>query len=165
MIAGRTPVLRGRREELPCLAQPSAPVIRIANERSRLPLAPLLGRAELEAGAAESERAVGSAPFVGLPLRVKSDNTIFMESHISATDAARSLSDLLNRVRYRGESFIIERGGEAVCRMVPAKPQRCTVADLVRALKSAPTPDADYFDAVEKLTKKQPKLPKGRWGR
>lgn len=88
-----------------------------------------------------------------------------MESHISATDAARSLSDLLNRVRYRGESFVIERGGEAVCRIIPAGPPRCTVADLVRALRSAPTPDADYLDAVEKLTKEQPKLPRGPWER
>lgn len=88
-----------------------------------------------------------------------------MESHISATEAARSLSDLLNRVRYRGESFVIERGGEAVCRIVPAGPPRCTVADLVRVLKSAPRPDADYFDAVEEVTKNQPKLPKGRWER
>lgn len=88
-----------------------------------------------------------------------------MESHISATEAARSLSDLLNRVRYRGESFVVERGGEAVCRIVPAGPHRCTVADLVRALKLAPVPDADYLDAVEALTKEQPKLPKGPWER
>lgn len=88
-----------------------------------------------------------------------------MESHISATDAARSLSDLLNRVRYRGESFVIERGGEVVCRIVPAGPSRCTVADLVRALKSAQRPDAGYLDTVEKLTKAKPKLPKAPWGR
>lgn len=88
-----------------------------------------------------------------------------MESHISATDAARSLSDLLNRVRYRGESFVIERGGEVVCRIVPAGPARCTVADLVRALKAAPRPDAEYLDAVEAATKDQPKLPRSPWER
>ncbi len=88
-----------------------------------------------------------------------------MESHISATDAARTLSDLLNRVRYRGESFVVERGGEVVCRIVPAGPRRCTVADLVRVLKSAPRPDADFFTTVGKLSKTQPKLPRGPWGR
>ena len=88
-----------------------------------------------------------------------------MESRISVTVAARSLSDVLNRVRYRGESFVFERGGEAVCRIVPAGPPRCTVADLVRALKAAPVPDADYLDAVERASKSQPKLPRGPWGR
>jgi prevent-host-death family protein len=88
-----------------------------------------------------------------------------MESHISATAAARSLSELLNRVRYRGESFVVERGGEPVCRIVPARPARCTVADLVRALKAAPSPDADYLDAVEAVTKKQPKVPRDPWAR
>lgn len=88
-----------------------------------------------------------------------------MESHISATEAARSLSELLNRVRYRGESFVVERGGEAVCRIVPAGPPRCTVADLVRVLKVAPRPDAEYLDGVEAASRGQTRLPKGPWGR
>ena len=88
-----------------------------------------------------------------------------MESHISATEAARSLSALLNRVRYRGESFVVERGGEAVCRIVPAGPPRCTVADLVRALEAAPRPDAEYLSGLERLSKTQPKAPKGPWAR
>lgn len=88
-----------------------------------------------------------------------------MVSRISATVAARSLSELLNRVHYRGESFVVERGGEAVCQIVPAGPARCTVADLVRALKAAPTPDAEYFATLEELTKKQPRLPRDPWRR
>jgi antitoxin (DNA-binding transcriptional repressor) of toxin-antitoxin stability system len=88
-----------------------------------------------------------------------------MESKISATEAARTLSELLSRVRYRGESFVIERGGEAVCRIVPAGPPRCTVAMLVRALKAAAAPDAGYLDAVEKLTRDQPRLPRSPWPR
>ena len=88
-----------------------------------------------------------------------------MESHISATVAARTLSDLLSRVRYRGESFVVERGGEAVCRIVPAGPRRSTVADLLRALEKAPRPDAGYLDTVTAITKKQPKAGRGPWGR
>jgi antitoxin (DNA-binding transcriptional repressor) of toxin-antitoxin stability system len=88
-----------------------------------------------------------------------------VDSRISATDAARSLSDLLNRVRYRGESFVVERSGEAVCRIVPARPASCTVGALVRALKSAPVPDSRYPDTIAELTKKQPKLPKSPWER
>jgi prevent-host-death family protein len=90
---------------------------------------------------------------------------IFVESHISATEAARSLSELLNRVRYRGESFVVERGGEPVCRIVPAVPTRCTVAELVRVLKAGPRADRDYLDETEALAREQPRLPKSPWGR
>ncbi|HEY7953972.1 MAG TPA: hypothetical protein VII38_01730 [Polyangia bacterium] len=68
-------------------------------------------------------------------------------------------------MRYRGESFVVERGGESVCRIVPAGPRRCTVADLVRALHSGPRPDAGYLETIEKLAHKQPKLPRPPWGR
>lgn len=88
-----------------------------------------------------------------------------MESHISATAAARTLSDLLSRVRYRGESFVVERGGEAVCRIVPAGPRRSTVADLLRALARAPKPDEQFLKTVAALAKGQPKLRRGPWGR
>jgi prevent-host-death family protein len=87
-----------------------------------------------------------------------------MESRISATEAARNFSDLLNRVRYRGEEFVVERSGEAVCRIVPAKPRKRTLADLVRILDSA-RPDPEYWDTVEQATRRQPKLPKSPWRR
>ncbi len=87
-----------------------------------------------------------------------------MESRISATEAARNFSDLLNRVRYRGEEFVVERGGEAVCRIVPAKPLKRTLADLARILDSAP-PDPAFWDTVEQITHRQPKLPKSPWQR
>lgn len=86
-----------------------------------------------------------------------------MESHISATKAARTFSDLLNRVRYRGEAFVVERGGEPVCRIIPARPARRTVAELVRMLRSAPKPDPDYWDTLEQITRRQPGLPKSSW--
>jgi antitoxin (DNA-binding transcriptional repressor) of toxin-antitoxin stability system len=43
-----------------------------------------------------------------------------MESHLTATEAARNFSDLVDRVLYRGEVFVVERGGRSVCRIVPA---------------------------------------------
>ena len=43
-----------------------------------------------------------------------------MEKVISATALARRLGDVLGRIRYRGESFVIERNGVAVARLVPA---------------------------------------------
>jgi antitoxin (DNA-binding transcriptional repressor) of toxin-antitoxin stability system len=88
-----------------------------------------------------------------------------MESHITATEAARSFSDLLNRVHYRGESFVIERGGAAVCRLVPAGPAPCTVADLVHVLRSLPHVDEEFGRVVEGLTRKQPKMARNPWAR
>jgi prevent-host-death family protein len=90
---------------------------------------------------------------------------IIMESHISATDAARSFSDLVNRVLYRGEVFIIERGGQPVCRIVPAKPAKFTLRDLVQLLNTLPKPDAGYWDVVEDIQRKHPPLPKSPWER
>ena len=88
-----------------------------------------------------------------------------MESRISATEAARKFSDIVNRVRYRGEEFIVERAGEAVCRIVPALPVKRTLADLVRILESVPKPDPEYWDIVEEVTRNQPKLPRSPWRR
>ena len=87
-----------------------------------------------------------------------------MESHISATEAARNFSDLINRVRYRGEEFVIERRGEPVCRVVPAAPRRFTVGDMVRLLGSLPKPDPGFWDDVERFQKNQkPRVPKSVW--
>ncbi len=67
-----------------------------------------------------------------------------MDAPISATKAARIFSDLLNRVRYRGETFVIERGGEPVGRLTPPAPRTCTLAELVQALRAGPKPEAAY---------------------
>lgn len=42
---------------------------------------------------------------------------------ISATEATRHFSDLLNKVRYQGQSFDIKRGSEIIARIVPALPK------------------------------------------
>ncbi len=43
-----------------------------------------------------------------------------METIVSATELARRLGDYLARVRYRRESFLIERNGKPVARVGPA---------------------------------------------
>lgn len=88
-----------------------------------------------------------------------------MERTVSATEAARQFSDLLNRVRYRGDTFVIERGGEPVGRLSPAAPARCTLAEFVGFLRSGPKADPGYWDTVAAITKRQPKLPKSPWRR
>jgi antitoxin (DNA-binding transcriptional repressor) of toxin-antitoxin stability system len=41
-------------------------------------------------------------------------------TRITSTELARNLSDILNRARYKGEQFIIERNGETVATLGPA---------------------------------------------
>jgi len=88
-----------------------------------------------------------------------------MDSMISATRAARTFSHLLNRVHYRRETFVIERGGQPVCRLTPAGPAICTVAELVKHLRTGPRPDSGYWDTIAAITRRQPKLPKSPWRR
>ena len=76
---------------------------------------------------------------------------------------ARSLSDILNRVAYRGEEFVVERGGEPICRIVPAGPRTCTLASLAELLRTGAKPDPKYWDDLEKITKNQPPAPELSW--
>jgi len=77
-----------------------------------------------------------------------------MKTRISSTKAARSFSDVLNRVRYRGETFVVERRGEPICEIVPLQPT-CTVADFVKLMRSLPKPDEEYLDLLEELRRTQ----------
>ena len=89
-----------------------------------------------------------------------------MESRLSATQAVRSFSDLLNRIRYRGEEFVIERGGEAVCRMTPTTaPKRVTGKELLAIIRELPRPDPGFAKDVEDVIKRQGRAPRSRWGR
>ena len=86
-----------------------------------------------------------------------------MKSRISATEAVRSFSELMNRVRYRGESFLVERGGKAICEIHPAGPAKFSGAEFANLLRSLPKPDADYLAIVEELTIKQPNVAESEW--
>jgi hypothetical protein len=83
---------------------------------------------------------------------------------ISATEAARSFPELLDRICYRGETFVIERGGEPVCEMSHVIPPRFTGADFSTLLHSLPKPDPRYWDAVEERTKQTLAVPESPWG-
>jgi antitoxin (DNA-binding transcriptional repressor) of toxin-antitoxin stability system len=88
-----------------------------------------------------------------------------MKSRISATEAARSFSELMNRVRYRGESFIVERGGKPMCEILPVQPQKFSGAEFVRLLRSLPKPDKEYLAVVEEVTTRQPTVAESGWQR
>jgi len=58
---------------------------------------------------------------------------------ISATEAARSFSEVLNQVQYRDTSFSIERGKKVVARLVPPTvPGGLPLADLNRLFGGLP---------------------------
>jgi antitoxin (DNA-binding transcriptional repressor) of toxin-antitoxin stability system len=87
-----------------------------------------------------------------------------MIRNITATEAARTFSELLSRVRYAGESFLVVRNGEIMCRIEPAHAhQPATVRDLVDILKNAGRTDPQFADDVERAQKAQPKLPRSPW--
>jgi len=75
-----------------------------------------------------------------------------MSARISATDMARNFADVVNRVRYRGEEFLIEKGGEAVARLGPleAPPPLGTLRDLVRLVEKL-GPDPGFADQLEEI--------------
>ena len=88
-----------------------------------------------------------------------------MKIMVSASEAARSFSELLNRVHYRGESFVIARGGKPVGELVPTATGRFTMSDLAELLRPLPRPDDEYLSVTEELIATQPKVAKSPWPR
>ena len=77
---------------------------------------------------------------------------LIMATTVTATELARKLGDLLGRVRYRGESFVVERNGVAVARLEPANaasPPAFSVA--LAAWSGSGLPDASFADDLERV--------------
>ncbi len=75
-----------------------------------------------------------------------------MKTVISATTMARQLGDVLGRIRYRRESFIIERNGVVVAKLEPAEPEpRGSIRAALGAWRSAAEPDDGFADALERI--------------
>jgi prevent-host-death family protein len=70
---------------------------------------------------------------------------------ITATELARNLSDILNRARYRGERFVIERNGEPVATIGPPETIGITPEELARQLGPLRFPDEDFADDLEAI--------------
>ncbi len=75
-----------------------------------------------------------------------------MENRISATDLARRLGDVLGRIRYRGDSFVIERNGDPVARIVPVPGKSLTtVRQALAAWRAAGRPDPAFAADLERI--------------
>lgn len=84
-------------------------------------------------------------------------------SVVSATEAARSFSDLINRACYQAETFVIERGGRPICQLGPLQSRRCTGGDLLALLAQLPKPHEDYLAAVESIAGSQTPVGSSPW--
>lgn len=73
-----------------------------------------------------------------------------MDIRISATELARKVGDVLGRIRYRGESFLVERNGEAVARIVPlVERPTATLREVAQAWVSAGAPEPGFARDLE----------------
>ena len=85
---------------------------------------------------------------------------------ITATEAARKFSEILNRVAYKGETFVVERSGRTICEISPiAQGKRFTAADFAEMINSAPRPDDQYFDDVEEIIRNRQPIAPSPWQR
>jgi prevent-host-death family protein len=75
-----------------------------------------------------------------------------VEHRISATELARRLGDVLGRVRYRGDSFVVERNGDSVARLVPVPEASVTsLQEALSAWRSAGEPEVGFADDLERV--------------
>jgi len=89
-----------------------------------------------------------------------------MKHVVTATQAARNLSDLLNRVRYLGEAFEIRRGGEVVAELRPPPgPRSATVGRLFELLQEIGPVDPAFGDDLDHIQAEQPPAPGDPWER
>jgi antitoxin (DNA-binding transcriptional repressor) of toxin-antitoxin stability system len=82
---------------------------------------------------------------------------------VSATEAAKRFSDLINRASYQGETFVIERGGKPLCQLGPLEEKVCTFGDLVALWSRLPRPDDEFLDAVEEIIRNQEPIGPSPW--
>lgn len=86
-----------------------------------------------------------------------------MEVRITATELARKVGDVLGRVRYRGDTFIVERNGEPVARVVPVPgATAATVGEALRAWRDAGPPDPEFADDLERVNRSD-RPPQSPW--
>lgn len=77
-----------------------------------------------------------------------------MESRISATELARRLGDVLGRIRYRGDWFVVERNGEPVARILPLPSHTAaSLAEGLRAWRAAGARDTRFAEDLERVNR------------
>ena len=92
-----------------------------------------------------------------------------MQKTVSATEAVRKFSEILNSIRYRGESYTIVRGGKPIASISPVETssRKKLLGELKEMTKDIPHlgAEADRFGRdLRDILQQQPPMPKGeRW--
>lgn len=89
-----------------------------------------------------------------------------MSERITATRVVREFSELLNEVRYKSRSYIVERNGKPIARLVPVSDAKEAkkLKELKNLLSSLPSCGDDLEAFAEDLVNiagQQPSLPSG----
>lgn len=87
---------------------------------------------------------------------------------VTATEAARRFSDVLDNVSHHGASYDIKRGREVIARLVPARtvPRSITVKELSGLLSRLPSLDPGDAERLEKdvaAERKRLRAPRDVW--
>jgi antitoxin (DNA-binding transcriptional repressor) of toxin-antitoxin stability system len=87
-----------------------------------------------------------------------------MEHRISATELARRLGDVLGKIRYLGDSFVIEKSGDPVARIGPlAETSTVSLREAIDAWLQAGARDPELADALERVGSMD-RAPGNPWG-
>ncbi len=92
-----------------------------------------------------------------------------MEKRISATEAVRKFSEILNSIKYKGEYYTVIRGGKPVASIRPVEIsiKEKFLGELKELLKSVPKlgDEAEKFEEdLKEILKLQPLTPKeNKW--
>ncbi|NOZ68610.1 MAG: hypothetical protein GXP46_05075 [Deferribacteres bacterium] len=92
-----------------------------------------------------------------------------MGKTVSATEAVRKFSEILNSIKYRGNHYTVLRGGKPVASISPVETplRERTLGDIKALLKKLPRlgDEAEKFEEdLKEIIKHQPLMPeKNRW--
>jgi len=89
-----------------------------------------------------------------------------MKLRISATEAAATFPQLVQRIRDRGDAYIVVEDGKDICAITPAEqPTATTLGDFLNLLKSLGPVDQEYLDVVEAHINdsNRPTVPRSPW--
>jgi antitoxin (DNA-binding transcriptional repressor) of toxin-antitoxin stability system len=75
-----------------------------------------------------------------------------MELRITATELARHLGDVLGKIRFRGDEFVVERNGEPIARIGPIRARTAaSLSEGWRAWVEAGPGDSSFADDLDRV--------------
>jgi hypothetical protein len=87
-----------------------------------------------------------------------------MEIRITATELARKLGDVLGKIRYRSDTFVVERNGEAIARISPVADRIAgSLGEGLRAWREAAPTDPRFAEDLDSVNRAD-RPPRNPWG-